>query len=49
MKHLSSASPFDNALWGRVNFSDLNALFASYTRQNNADEKERKILHSLKL
>lgn len=48
MKHLSNASPLDNARWGRVNFSGLTPFFASYTRQNNADEKERKILRSLK-
>ena len=32
MKHLSSASPLDNARWGRVNFSDLNALFLRHIR-----------------
>nr|WP_315110831.1 hypothetical protein [uncultured Campylobacter sp.] len=42
MKHLSSASPFDNANEKKVNFSGLKALFALYTRQNNTDEKERK-------
>lgn len=30
-------------------FFGFNALFASYTRQNNTDEKERKILPLFKI